>query len=138
MAPEVITGSHDGIRYGAAADVWSLGMVLWETCTMALPWEQHHNKKFILNELLKAIEAGDRPEVRGGCWYKWTLCVCGAGLSGLCVFVGGRLRFQHCLCPTSLADFCPPPPRAFAPPARLCQPNPRFYGIGPGGGVGGV
>ena len=68
MAPEVITGSHDGMRYGPAADVWSLGMVLWETCTMELPWEQHHNKKFILNELLKAIEAGDRPEVGGGCW----------------------------------------------------------------------
>eukprot|EP00048_Salpingoeca_helianthica_P010967 m.157349 g.157349 ORF g.157349 m.157349 type:complete len:1002 (+) comp15164_c0_seq1:353-3358(+) len=58
MAPEILAGR----AYGAAADVYSYGILLWEIASQTAPWADVADA-FLGNQLRELIEAGQRPGI---------------------------------------------------------------------------
>ena len=59
MAPEILSGSS---AYGASADVFSFGIVMWEIASRQEPWADLKGS-FIMDLLLENLKAGRRPKI---------------------------------------------------------------------------
>ena len=59
MAPEILSGSA---AYGASADVYSFGIVIWEIASRQEPWAELSGA-FIMDQLLGKLTAGIRPSI---------------------------------------------------------------------------
>ena len=62
MAPEILSGSP---AYGASADVYSYGIVMWEIASRQEPWKEIKTNFLIqfMDQLLQKVSAGIRPPV---------------------------------------------------------------------------
>ena len=62
MAPEILSGSTS---YGASADVYSFGIVIWEIASRQEPWLELSGD-LIVEELLELLTNGIRPRIGEG------------------------------------------------------------------------
>jgi serine/threonine protein kinase len=68
MSPEVLQG--DG--YGFAADVWSLGCILYELCTLRSPFKPPDGENTSLFALFGSIKGGKFAPISTDSWYSPT------------------------------------------------------------------
>lgn len=67
MAPEVFPKRGEKMsRYDLKVDVYSFGIILWETLELSQPWT-HGGKRFqkgpIKTKIMNAVESGERPPI---------------------------------------------------------------------------